>query len=923
MLRSSWADTPIANGDTVAFVSLPRGGGEGGSNPLRIVLMLAVIVLSALTAGTVGGILLPFLSLAKATAVAGGLLVFAGTTLVNLVLPPDTKGNRGGVPSPTYDVNARGNTARLFEPRPVVYGRIRMVPDFAEPPYSEYEGGVAELTNTRAEEFTVDQWLYMVLSLGEGIHEIEDVLIGETSIKHYEDAEWELYLPGKKIKLVPAAVYTAPEVQDIQLFGPNQNEHPGQIEPADQDTHHTASAGIADDGNGQGHLVDSARSFDSSLIGKQVYIGGEQETGLNYRDGNPLKAPDYDDAANAEQIDKLMHPRRLRTIVDVPDATTLIVRPPFDSTYGPHNAAQRDYHIRNDYVGPFAVCPPGKKVNKIVVDVAGTPIEHHTGKGKWRRIGAGLRFEYREVDDSGNPVAGAAGDWQPLGDEWDDWVTTTRRTNTGTILTTVHTGWIKGRDKRRVRARRSTIALWGPTPEGVPLRISLPYRVPEGRYEVRGRRPTHYWDDDPQTNEIVWRALRGYIVEDDRRFEEISTLALRVRASSQLNRQTMRQVSVVTKRHIRTWGDAADDDLPNKPVRTEAGSTRVEITHTGHLLAVGQPITISGITGTIGGVPASDINGAHTIEEVVDHNTYAIEVVTTANDSKKGGGNAGHVDAVGGFWSEPVFTANPAHALMDAATADYGGNQDDGYVDLQGLRKLANTWEERGDEFNGVFDEAGTDTLQALNTIARAGRARITTPAGVVCVTRDEPQTVSRGTFTPLNTRKDSFSIDFAFKDHKAPDALRVRFFNRETWRHDTVLCQPDEEVTPERIETREILGITDREHAWREGMYELASDLYRRVIPTIGTTFEGFLPSFLDRVTINHPLPQWGQALELIAYDPLIAAISVDDDLAWEPGPNVVENSLFESDASGWSSGAAITLSSASARRAEAARAA
>ena len=41
VLRRDW-DQPVARGDVITVVILPQGGGGGGSNPLKIVLMLAV-----------------------------------------------------------------------------------------------------------------------------------------------------------------------------------------------------------------------------------------------------------------------------------------------------------------------------------------------------------------------------------------------------------------------------------------------------------------------------------------------------------------------------------------------------------------------------------------------------------------------------------------------------------------------------------------------------------------------------------------------------------------------------------------------------------------------------------------------------------------------------------------------------------------
>ena len=137
VLRGRWDETLIAENDLVVFVPLPQGGG-GGKNPLRTVLMLAVMVaapyLGCVIAGAVG-----VTSTIGVSLITAGV-AFVGTTLVNVLLPPPKPAAPSfgrGMPSssPTYSLTAQGNQARLTQPIPVIYGRHRVYPDLAATPW--------------------------------------------------------------------------------------------------------------------------------------------------------------------------------------------------------------------------------------------------------------------------------------------------------------------------------------------------------------------------------------------------------------------------------------------------------------------------------------------------------------------------------------------------------------------------------------------------------------------------------------------------------------------------------------------------------------------------------------------------------------------------------------------------------------------
>lgn len=195
----------IKDGDVVAFVILPQGG--GGSNPLKVILMIGLAVFAPYAAG----VLAPTLGVVSET---GMLLLqagigFVGSTLINALIPPPKQpsshsGQAGASASPTYNLAAQGNSARIGEAIPVIYGKHLIYPDFAAEPYTEYAGN--------------EQYLYQLFCVGQGEYTITDLKIEDTAITNFAEVTYEVVNPGTKVTLFPANVITATEVAGQELL---------------------------------------------------------------------------------------------------------------------------------------------------------------------------------------------------------------------------------------------------------------------------------------------------------------------------------------------------------------------------------------------------------------------------------------------------------------------------------------------------------------------------------------------------------------------------------------------------------------------------------------------------------------------------------------------------------------------------------
>lgn len=231
VLRANWSKVVIREADVVTFHALPRvEGGGGGSNPLGIVLAIAVAVaapyLAPILAGAVFG----------AASVAAGGLFAAGsiglgllTAGVGLALgavaygimslfvqpPPPTSAQIGGgsfggtssQASPTYTLQAQGNSARLGQPIPELFGQHLVYPDFAHVPYQSFSGN--------------EQYLHYLLGVTQGWCSIDEVRVGETPVTSFPEIDWEMVEPGGTVptSLVDPMMLVSGDLAQIELPG--------------------------------------------------------------------------------------------------------------------------------------------------------------------------------------------------------------------------------------------------------------------------------------------------------------------------------------------------------------------------------------------------------------------------------------------------------------------------------------------------------------------------------------------------------------------------------------------------------------------------------------------------------------------------------------------------------------------------------
>ena len=208
VLRREWRKRRIRAEDTVRFVSFPAGGGQGGGAK-QILGLVALVAISAFAiwagpalfgAGTFGAYLTT-----AAIGIGGSLLVSA------LTAPkPGATNAPDATTDQIYSAQASGNAARLGQPLPVWYGRLKCFPEFAAVPWAEFVGN--------------DQYINVLLSTTMGSLDYEALYIDDTIMwtpagfqTGFESVQVAFYEPGETVTLFPTNVTQASEVTGQQL----------------------------------------------------------------------------------------------------------------------------------------------------------------------------------------------------------------------------------------------------------------------------------------------------------------------------------------------------------------------------------------------------------------------------------------------------------------------------------------------------------------------------------------------------------------------------------------------------------------------------------------------------------------------------------------------------------------------------------
>lgn len=518
VLRAEW-ERPIPRGSSVVALRVVAGGKNAGLWT-SIGMIVAGIVVTVATLGTGSGI--------GVALIAGGVVGLASSLLIQAPRVPSSLQFESG--SPTYSLDVV-NRRRIGEPIPVLYGRTRLVPDIIANPYTEFDSN--------------DQYLFLILCLGNGEFDIDEVRIAESEVTRLTNFTAQVVAPGESLTLFEDNVSTSSLVQGQLLRATNDVTRPGSVNliftAATQRL--TAAGGAAlfsavDIGDtftfvncanaGSGFVATLVSptfvQFASGIIDEAplsagaVYFNGSTTVTItdpgnstftagtktiSDPSGNRFNRWKPGDMFVVSNTASNNGTYTIDTVATDGSSATVL------ETLVNESAANPTFTLSSGgYIGPFPVNAANTDVHAIAVDIIfpkgltdnGTP------------IAVGIENQARPIDDDGTPL----GPWVTLATE---------------------------------SVVRNSLS---------PVRVSFRYDPPaaDDRWEVRVRRSTSSLFSANSPDEATWAGLRGYLPNVGT-YEGVTLYALRVKATEQIPQDVARQINIIASRKLPVWNGTA------------------------------------------------------------------------------------------------------------------------------------------------------------------------------------------------------------------------------------------------------------------------------------------------------------------------------------------------------------------------------
>lgn len=198
--RHMWKHVRPRHGQMITIRAVVHGGG-GGSNPVKTILTIALMVYAPQLATSMYTAMGGSFVMANAGMVISGMsmaISMGGSLLLNAMFPAQ-KANISAASktassntSATYAITGGSNRARAYEPMLLVLGTHRVVADYGAKTYTEYSGA--------------DQYLYQVFHFGLSDVQLSDFKIGDTPIENYSNVEIQVSGSDGKLDLFPGNV---------------------------------------------------------------------------------------------------------------------------------------------------------------------------------------------------------------------------------------------------------------------------------------------------------------------------------------------------------------------------------------------------------------------------------------------------------------------------------------------------------------------------------------------------------------------------------------------------------------------------------------------------------------------------------------------------------------------------------------------
>ena len=233
-------------------------------------------------------------------------------------------------------------------------------------------------------------------------------------------------------------------------------------------------------------------------------------------------------------------------------------------------------------------------------------------------------------------------------------------------------------------------------------------------------------------------------------------------------------------------------------------------------------------------------------------------------------------------WSNPTATRSAVWAMANIFRSIYGGNiTDNKFFDLEDFVLKDQQLTTEGRNFDWTFDTRST-VWEDASLICRAVRGRPLLRGSIITIALEREKTIPTAVFGPNNIIQGSLEWDIKIYNQNEYDGIEAEYVNPITWKQEVLECAlPDSSA--DFLEPMKFPGITDRDIAYREGMYEESKRRYNRENVTFSTGLEGHIPTWGDLILVQHDLPEWGQGGRLLAFQGLV--LQLDSEVTFTAG--------------------------------------
>ena len=236
----------------------------------------------------------------------------------------------------------------------------------------------------------------------------------------------------------------------------------------------------------------------------------------------------------------------------------------------------------------------------------------------------------------------------------------------------------------------------------------------------------------------------------------------------------------------------------------------------------------------------------------------------------------------GAQWSNPTATRSAVWAMANIFRAVYGGKiTEDKFFDLEDFVLKDQQLATEGRYFDWSFDTRST-VWEDVVMACRAVRAKPLLRGSIITIALERAKTIPTAVFGPNNIIQGSLEWDIKIYNQNEYDGIEAEYVDPVSWKQEVLECAlPDS--NGDFLEPMKFPGITDRDIAFREGMYEESKRRYNRENVTFSTGLEGHIPTWGDLILVQHDLPKWGQGGRLLAFQGLV--LQLDSEVTFTAG--------------------------------------